>query len=345
MELRELERLLDRWRQRGLLSPDQVDAIVAFEVEDGALNPPEVGEDAAGEPFDLGGMLSYGGVFVAVVAVLGLYLTVVDDLGAWPRFALSAIVAGGAGALAFLMARTGGRAAADALGLATVVLVAWAVFHGGEALFGGDGDDRSRGIRLVWLTVGLAAGGVGWAMARYVPSALASLGAAVGLVWSLAALGWLVGAGDADGPGQIGGQLAVLGGFVLAALPLLPVSTRPAMFDLSDSSRHSWLIGSLLAANVAAFLLSMAEAGVYEGLLLPYALGLGAGAVFARSRILVVFAAIFLYEYVGFVVFRTFGGAMAAIIILALVGLGTAVGGMAVQRGLADRLVHATRGR
>ena len=334
MERRELDRLLARWQQRGLVSSDQVDAIVAFEVEDGALDavPAEDIEDR--ESIDLGGLLSYGGVLVALVAVLGIYLTVVDGLEAWPRFALSA-------ALSWVMSKSGGHAAADALGFAAVVLVAWAIVQGGEALVWGDaGDDSTRAARAIWLLMGLGGGGVGWVLARYVPAPLAALASASAFVWSFAALGWLVGPGGSDGPGAFGWQLAVVGGFALILLALLPERLRPDGLGLTEATRQRWLVGALIGANVAAFVLAAGEAGVYEGLLLPYAIALGAGALFARSRILVAFAAVFLYEYVGFVVFRTFGGALAAIIVLALVGLGTAVGGMAVQRVLADRFTR-----
>jgi len=341
MERRELDRLLARWQQRGLVSSDQVDAIVAFEVEDGALDAVPAEDVQEGESIDLGGLLSYGGVLVALVAVLGIYLTVVDGLEAWPRFALSVAIAAGAAALSWVMSKSGGHAAADALGFAAVVLVAWAVVQGGEALVWDDaGDDRTRAARAIWLLMGLGAGGVGWVLARYVPAPLAALASAAAFVWSFAALGWLVGPGGSDGPGAFGWQLAVVGGFALTLLALLPERLRPDGLGLTEATRQRWLVGALIGTNVAAFVLAAGEAGVYEGLLLPYAIALGASALFARSRTLVAFAAVFLYEYVGFVVFRTFGGALAAIIVLALVGLGTAVGGMAVQRGLADRFTR-----
>lgn len=341
MERRELDRLLARWQQRGLISPEQVDAIVAFEGEDGELDAAASDDPEDRESIDLGGLLSYGGVLVALIAVLGIYLTIVDGLGAWSRFALSVAVATGAAVLSWLMSKSGGRAAADALGFAAVVLVAWAIVQGGEALVWGDaGDDSTRAARAIWLLMGLGGGSVGWVLARYVPAPLAALASASAFVWSFAALGWLVGPGGSDGPGAFGWQLAVVGGFALILLALLPERLRPGGAGLSKKTRQRWLVGALIGTNVAAFVLAAGEAGVYEGLLLPYAIAVGAGALFARSRILVAFAAMFLYEYVGFVVFRTFGGALAAIIVLALVGLGTAVGGMAVQRGLADRFIR-----
>ena len=338
MDRRDLDRLLARWQGHGLLSRDQADAIRAYEAEQLADEFPAVDEPT----FDVGALLSYGGALVALGAIVGLYATLFDDLGAGGRIPVTWGVAAVAVALAWLFSRArGGSAAADATGFAATILVAWAMVE----LFNAVGwfmDRPSPGepgyyrdvaeTRITWIVSSAVVAAAGYALARYRVAPMAALSAAVALTWIAATLGGWIGQPSEDGPGAVGGQFAVVVAIVLAAVALLDrlyVEGRAALW---------WLIGSLGAMNVAAVFLSGEEGGAYEALLLAYAIGLAIVAVVTRRKVVLVFAALFLYEWVGFVVFRTFEGAVAAIIVTALVGLGTAIGGIGVQRGLMEHL-------
>lgn len=345
MKLRDLDALLSRWQSHGLLSEEQAGAIRAFEVED---DEDTLIERDEGADFDLGALLSYGGALVALGAVIGLYATLFDDIGHSGRIPVTWGVAVGAGVLAWVFSRArGGGAAADATGFATTILVAWAVIE----LFDAAGWFESRAfegeagyhrdlaeMRVAWIVMSVVVAGTGYALARYLPAPMAALSASVALAWAAAVLGGWIGDPSSEGPGTVGSQFAVIVGIVLAAVALLD------RLALDDRATLWWLIGALGTMNVGAVFLSGDEGGAYEALLLAYAIGLGLAAIFARRKVVLVFAALFLYEWVGFVVFRTFEGAVAAIIVTALVGLGTAVGGIAVQRGLMERL-WARRGR
>jgi len=339
MRLRDIDGLLTRWQDRGLISQDQVSAIRAFEVEDRADEALEEDEPS----FDIGALLSYGGALVALGAVMGLYATLFDDIGSGGSIPVTWGVALGAAVLAFMFARArGGNAAADATGFATTILLAWAVLELFDAI-GWFGSERVlRGEtgfhrdlveeRFAWLVTSTAVAGAGYALARLLPSPMSAASAVVALIWAAAVLGGWIGSPSDDGPGLLGSQFAVIMGLVLAALAILDLLELPRRATLW------WLIGSLGAANVFAVYLSADEGGAFEALLLAYAIGLGLVSIIARRKVVLVFAALFLYEWVGFVVFRTFEGAVAAIIVTALVGLGTAVGGIAVQRGIVEQL-------
>lgn len=338
MNRRDVEGLLDRWQGRGLISPDLADAIRAYEAEELADEFPAVDEPT----LDVGALLSYGGALVALGAIVGLYATLFDDLGSSGKIPVTWGVATAAAALAWLFSRArGGSAAADATGFAATILVAWAVIE----VFNAAGwfmDRTSPGregyyrdvaeTRIAWMVSSAVVAAAGYGLARYRVAPMAALSAAVALIWIAATLGGWIGQPSDDGPGAVGSQFAVIVAIVLAAVALLHrlyVEERAALW---------WLIGSLGAMNVAAVFLSGEEGGAYEALLLAYAIGLAIVAVVTRRKVILVFAALFLYEWVGFVVFRTFEGAVAAIIVTALVGLGTAIGGIGVQRGLIERL-------
>ncbi len=338
MNRRDVEGLIDRWQGRGLISSDQADAIRAFEAEERPGEPEHV-EDPT---LDVGALLSYGGALVALGAIIGLYATLFDDIGSGGKVPVTWGVAAVAVALAWLFSRArGGGAAADATGFAATILVAWAVVE----VFNAAGwfmDRTSPGqpgyyrdvseTRITWIVSSLVVAGAGYALARYRVAPMAALAAAVALVWVAAMLGGWIGQPSEDGPGAVGGQFAVIVAIVLAAIALLD------RLAVDGRAMLWWLIGSLGAMNVAAVFLSGEEGGAYEALLLAYAIGLAIVAVVTRRKVVLVFAALFLYEWVGFVVFRTFEGAVAAIIVTALVGLGTAIGGIGVQRGLMERL-------
>lgn len=334
MNLHEVERALERWQEHGLLSGDQAQAIVAFEAADQGLDPAEL-DALEGGGFDVGSLLAYGGVLVALVAMVGIHFALMDDFAPAARFGIASAAAAGAVVLAFGLGKVRGAAAADALGFAATILIAAAVLQGCEAAGWLESDangDADLSVRFSFLVTAIVAGAAGWALALKIPAPLAAMSASAFLAGAAAVLGWFVADND-EGPGAIGGQMAVVAGFALATLALVPNALR-----MDRPALRFWAIGALIAANVAAFLLAAVEGGVYEGLLLPYAFGTGVAAVLSKQRALLVFAALFLYEYVGFVVFRTFGGAVAAIIVLALIGLGTAIGGTMAQRGLGRSL-------
>ncbi|GMU39995.1 MAG: hypothetical protein AMXMBFR23_08610 [Chloroflexota bacterium] len=336
---RDLHDALDRWRGRGLISGDQAEAIAAFEAAERAeAGLPEPSED---DGLAAGSVLAYAGVLVALGAVLGLYLTVLSDAGAAAEVGVSWVIVSVALGLTLGAGRvSAGAALTDALGFATTVLVAWAMFQTVDAAgwMNDSSDAEVRQMRMSLAIVGAVVAAAGWGLARrYSP--MSALAAAVAAVWAAAALAWVFTGVDREGPGTAGGQVAVVAGFVLAA----GASVTPALIGVQERARTWVLVGALGAANVAAFILAISDGGIFEGLLLAYALGLGVAALALRRRAVLVFAAITLYEYVGLVVFRTFEGAVAAIIVLALVGLGTAIGGTAVQRGLANRFLPRFR--
>ncbi|MDO9444492.1 MAG: hypothetical protein Q7K37_04190 [Dehalococcoidia bacterium] len=336
MNRRDLDRALSRWRDHDLLSEEQAHAIAAFEaVEQGESEDAPL-EERPG--LAAGSMLAYAGVLVALGAVLGLYVTVLSDAAPSVQLGISwLIVAVGLGLTYGASRLPSGAAMADALGFATALLVGWAsmqTFDVAGWLDDRNVDEDVRQMRMAWMLTGVGVAAVGWLLARRF-SPMAALAASVATVWTAAAVVWVFAATDREGPGTVGGQAAVIVGFALALVGAI----APKVIGIDERARTWLLVGALGAANVAAFIIAVGDGGVFEGLLLAYAIGLGVAALGLRSRVILVFAAITLYEYVGVVVFRTFEGAVAAIIILALVGLGTAIGGTLVQRGLADRFV------
>jgi len=274
-------------------------------------------------------LLQYAGSLVALGAVLGLYATVLGDLSDGARFGLMVAVAAGWSALAWVLGRAaGGSPAADALGFGAAVLW-YAASLQAFASVGWLGDRATPGeMRSMFAVTSLVGASAGYLAARTIPAPLAALGVPVALAWCAGMLGWWVGNAREDSPGVAGAQVMVVAGFALAAL-----SFNEATLRLDRAGRVWWVIGALGIANVAAVVLAIGEGGAYEGLLFAYTAGLGVAAIAARQRVAVVFAAITLCEYIGIVVFRTFDGALAAIVILALVGLGAALGGTVAQRG------------
>lgn len=317
----DLREALGRWAEAGLISSDQAEAIEAHEQ---ANRPSRAHEGVSG-----GVLLQYAGSLVALGAILGLYVTVLGDVSDWSRFALMVGVAMVWTGLAWLLGRAaGGAPAADALGFGAAVLWYAASLQVFAAVDWLGGDPTPGQTRVTFLVTSLVGATAAYAAARAIPAPLAGLGVPVALAWGAGMLGWWVANASEDVPGVGGAQVMVVVGFVLAGLAFTESTLR-----LDRTARNWWQIGALSIANVAAVFLAIGEGGAYEGLLFAYAVGLAVAAIAARQRVAVVFAAITLYEYIGIVVFRTFEGAMAAIIILALIGLGTALGGTVVQRG------------
>lgn len=321
LDERDLRDSLARWAEQGLISPEQAEAIAAHEGSTrGAVAPPSVSG---------GVLLQYAGSLVALGAVFGIYFTVLDDISDWARFGVMVAVALGWTALAWVMGRAaGGTAAADALGFGAAVLWYAASLQAFAAIDWFGGDATPNEMRLTFLGSSAVGAAAGYLAATRLSASLAALGVPIAIAWGGGAIGWWVGNAKEDAPGVAGAQVIVVLGFVLAALAFTEGTLR-----LERVARLWWQIGALGAANVAAVVLAISEGGAYEGLLFAYAVGLAVAAIAARQRVTVVVAAVTLYEYIGIVVFRTFDGAMAAIIILALIGLGTALGGTIAQRG------------
>ncbi len=321
---RELQESLDRWAEHGLISTEQGEAIAAHEAARRGDEPATNFGGVSG-----GVLLQYAGSLVALGAVLGLYVTVLGDLSEGARFALMVAIAAGWSALAWVLGRAaGGSPAADALGFGAAVLW-YAASLQAFASVDWLGDDSTPGqMRLMFVVTSLVGASAGYVAARVIPAPLAALGVPVALAWGAGMLGWWVGNAEEESPGVAGAQVMVVAGFALAALVFNQETLR-----LDRAARAWWEIGALGIANVAAVVLAIGEGGAYEGMLFAYTVALAVAGVASRQRIAVVFAAITLYEYIGIVVFRTFDGALAAIIILALVGLGTALGGTVAQRG------------
>ncbi|TAJ18143.1 MAG: hypothetical protein EPO65_09510 [Dehalococcoidia bacterium] len=318
----DLHEVLDRWTGEGLISADQAEAIAAHE----RANRPE---GVTHEGVSGGVLLQYAGSLVALGAMLGLYVTVLDDVSDWSRFGLMVGVAMVWTGLAWLLGRaTAGAPAADALGFGAAVLWYAASLQAFAAIDWIGGEATPGQLRVTFLVTSLVGATAAYVAALKVPAPLAGLAAPVALAWGAGTFGWWVGNAGENAPGVGGAQVMVVVGFVLAALAFTEGSLR-----LDHRARTWWQIGALGIANIAAVFLAIGEGGAYEGLLFAYAVGLAVAAIAARQRVAVVFAAVSLYEYIGIVVFRTFEGAMAAIIILALIGLGTALGGTVAQRG------------
>ena len=322
LDERDLFESLDRWAEQGLLSSEQAEAIAAHEGATRSAVPGPSGVSG-------GVLLQYAGSLVALGAVFGIYFTVLDDLSEWSRFGVMVAVAVGWTGLAWVLSRaTGGAAAGDALGFGAAVLWYAASLQAFAAVDWLGGDATPGQMRVTFLATSAVGAAAGYLAAQRIPAPLAALGVPIAVVWGMGAIGWWVGNADENAPGVAGAQVMVVVGFVLAALAFTEGTLR-----LDRTARTWWQIGALGTTNVAAVVLAIGEGGAYEGLLFAYAVGLAVAAIAARQRVAVVFAAITLYEYIGIVVFRTFEGAMAAIIILALIGLGTALGGTVAQRG------------
>lgn len=320
---RTLQESLDRWADEGLISSEQAEAIAAHEgVQRGVDSMP-------GRPGVSGVvLLQYAGSLVALGAVLGIDFTVLDDISGGGRFGVMLAVAAGWTALAWALSRAGGSAAADATGFGAAVLWYAASLHAFNAV-GWLGDESSPGqLRTAFFLSSVVGASVGYGIARTLGAPLAALGVPIAIAWGGGVFGWWLGDTESEGPGTAGAQVMVVLGLLLAALAFTEGTLR-----LDRAARLWWQIGALSIANVAGVVLAIGEGGAYEGLLLAYAVGLAVAAVLGRQRVAVVFAALTLYEYIGIVVFRTFEGALAAIIILALVGLGTALGGTVAQHG------------
>jgi hypothetical protein len=332
MDRRSLPEALYRWVEAGLIDADQADAIAAHEA---ALGAPER-SPLAGR-FSLGAVLAYAGTFVAVFAVLALYNTVLQDASERARLSLMFVVALISAALALVASRVrGGEALADALGAATVATALWATIEVFTAA-GWLGDTPARGapgylhalgeLRASLFGVGAVGAIVGYGAARGLRSPLSAAASAAAIAWCAGVVAWWVGNPANGAPGIAGGQAIVIVGNGLALLALWPAALR-----LRGSAPLWWELGGLGAANVAAVSLASAHGGILEGLLLAYAGALLAVALLRGGRLFLVAAAAALYEYVAIVVFRTFEGAVAAIVVLALVGLGTAFAGAFGQR-------------
>lgn len=318
---RDLLDALDRWAEQGLISPEQAEAIAAHA---GTVRGPVATPAVSGAV-----LLQYAGSLVALGAVFGIYFTVLDGISDWGRFGVMLAVAFGWTVLAWVIGRAeGGSAAADALGFGAAVLWYAASLQAFAAIDWFGGDATSHEMRLTLIMTSAVGATAGYLATTRLSAPLAALGVPIAIAWGAGAIGWWVGDASEDAPGAAGAQVMVVLGFVLAALAFTQDTLR-----LERAARTWWQIGALGTANVAAVILAIGEGGAYEGLLFAYAVGIAVAAVAARQRVAVVFAAITLYEYIGIVVFRTFEGAMAAIIILALIGLGTAFGGMVAQRG------------
>ena len=320
---RDLLESLSRWTEHDLISVEQADAIAAHEGVDPTVPPP------AARGVSGGVLLQYAGSLVALGAVFGIYFTVLDDIDDWARFGVMVAVAGGWTALAWVLGRThGGAAAADALGFSAALLWYAASLQAFAAVGWLGSDATPNQMRMTFLVTSVFGATVGYLLTRQVPAPLAALGVPIALAWGGGVIGWWAGNVNEDTPGTAAAQVIVVAGLALAALAFTEGALR-----LDRTARTWWQIGALGAANVAAVILAIGEGGAYEGLLFAYTVGLAVAAVVARQKVAVVFAALMLYEYIGIVVFRTFEGAMAAIIILALIGLGTALGGTVAQRG------------
>ena len=325
-----LREALDRWRERGLLSGEQAEAIEAFETERGGAEPPPA--------LALGVILAYAGTLVALAAIFGVYATGLDWAGKGTRVVIDAAVAAVAIVLAAGISRLPrGAAMTDALGFAATALVGWTALQGFDALGWLDHGPLVRGeagyeralheLRAAFLVSGLVVVATAYVAARRLPSPLAALAAGAAAAWVPGVVGWWIGNPLDPAPGIAGGQVVVIAGLVATAVAL-----RPQPLALAERGRLWWQTGALGAATVAAFVLAVVQGGAYEALLLVYAATLGAAAVVLRRRLLLIGGALVLYAYVGIVVFRTFEGAVAAIVVLALVGLGTAIGGTLGQR-------------
>src|SRR5690606_35808467 len=255
MRLRDVEDLLARWQERGLVSSDQAAAIRAFEAEERADDPSEAPEPS----LDIGALLSYGGALVALGAIIGLYATLFDDIGSGARIPVTWGVAAAAAVLAWMFARArGGGAAADATGFATTVLVAWAtveLFNAAgwfmdRAPAGEPGHHRDLAeTRVTWIVTSITVAAAGYALARYLPAPMAALSASVALIGGAAILGGWIGNPSEEGPGAVGWQLAVIVAIVLVTVALLH------RLYLDGRGTLWWLIGSLSAMNIAAVVL------------------------------------------------------------------------------------------
>ncbi len=338
MDLRELRAALDRWSERGLIDPEQARAIDDFETIEAG---PELAAAAAGTPvgaprWEASAVLAYVGVLVALAAVLALYVTVVPDAAAATRVGVAVAMAVAAAVLGALAARLpGGGRIADALGLSFALLVGAAALVAFDAADWIDGE-RGRNARelaqqrIAFALSAAAMGSAAWAALRWLRSPLAAAPLALAPIAALGVLGWWVAPNSGDDPGRLAGLVVTYAAYALALLPLLGV--LPAALGVAGSARGWFTLAALGAANIAALMLAAEFGGAHEGLLLAHAALQLAVAVWRGGRAWLALGALSLYEYVAIVVFRTFEGAVAAIVVLALVGLGTAFGALAGQR-------------
>ncbi len=330
MDLWDLRVALDRWSARGLITPDQAAAIDDFEtvktgpVVTGSADPPRWGASV---------VLAYAGVLVALAAVLALYMTLFPDVTDVTRVGLAVAMAVAAAVLGMLATRmSGGDRIADALGFSFALLVAVAGLVACDALDWIDGDrfDGYGSTRVSLVLAATAMGSAAWVSVRWLQSPLAAAPLILAPIAVLGVMAWsLVNPGD-DQPGRFAGMIVTYAAYTLAALQL--VCRLPAVLGIQDSARGWATLAALGASNIVAFTLAAEFGGVHEGLLLLHAGLQLAVAVWRGGRAWLVFGALSLYEFIGFVVFRTFDGAEAAIVVLMVVGLGTAFSALAGKR-------------
>jgi hypothetical protein len=338
MDLRELRAALDRWSERGLIEPEQARAIDDFETIEAG---PELAAVAAGPPsdasprWDASGVLAYAGVLVALAAVLALYVTVLPDAATATRVGVAVAMSAAAAALGALAARLpGGGRIADALGLSFALLVGAAalVFFDAAGWLDGDRDNVTQNSQLrgAFALSATAMGGAAWVALRWLRSPLSAAPLALAPIALLGIVAWWIASPGDDDPGRAAGMAITYAAYALALLTVL----RPLPSALGvEGSAHGWFtLAALGAANIAALMLAAEFGGAHEGLLLAHAVVQLAVAVWRGGRAWLALGALSLYEYVAIVVFRTFEGAVAAIVVLALIGLGTAFGALAGQR-------------
>ncbi len=339
MDLAELRVALERWSERGLIDPAQARAIDDFEtIEAGpeaAAIAAGAGTEASAPRWGASAVLAYAGVLVALAAVLALHVTVLPDAPAATRVGVAVSTAVAAAALGAIAARLpGGERIADALGLSFSLLVGAGalVFFDVAGWLEGSDDSlrRNSELRASFALSAVAMGGAAWLALRGLRSPLSAAPLALAPVAALGVLASWIANPSGDEPGRLAGVAVTYGGYALALLPLL--RPLPGALGVVGAARGWFALAPLGAANLAALILAAELGGAHEGLLLAHAIGQLAVAVWRGGRAWLALGALSLYEYVAIVVFRTFEGAVAAIVVLALIGLGTAFGALAGQR-------------
>jgi hypothetical protein len=186
-------------------------------------------------------------------------------------------------------------------------------------------------------------GGAAWASLRWLRSPLSAAPLALASIALLGVIAWWIANPSDDDTGRSPVVVMTYAGYALALLAVL--RPLPAALGVEGSARGWFTLAALGAANITALMLAAEFGGAHEGLLLAHAVVQLAVAVWRGGRSWLALGALSLYEYVAIVVFRTFEGAVAAIVVLPLIGLGTAFGALAGQRvGDALRALGRSRG-
>ncbi len=302
---------LKRWRQKGLLSDDQLKAILA---EEGLEAEPEAKEKKAGlnlvtVAYYFGGLLA----FFSLVFFVGMSW---EDLTDWSRMGVALIALLVIGALGvWLRFRQGYTTAGGLLLFVATAIVPLFIYTVGELL--GFGFDELSALFMVLIS--LAGALAALMLTRF---SLISLLVAALIHATVLDIAWII-AGDGDFIAE--STAAVCGGFILLGIALTLWERKPYAF---------WFkLYGLVGLYIAFTALFVTSESILFGLLflLVYLIMVGFSLHF-REVIYLIFGAIGVYTYIIRLVFDTFEGTIYFPLLLGGIGISIIVLAVLSQR-------------